>query len=153
MKTRCLLFLIAATTWSFLAQGAYAPARPTGPQGPQVTSPELAPIYRVTFRILAPKAESVRLVAGDIPGLTQTAALAIYDAVQVNDAPRAGWLTLWISVVSVLALVVVLFASGFEWKIAQASNIAAMRGSIMPPMCPSSDRPPVLARLLWQPTQ
>ena len=31
------------------------------------------------------------------PGLTQTAALAIYDAVQVNDASRAGWLTLWIS--------------------------------------------------------
>src|SRR6267142_5926078 len=47
------------------------------------------------------------MVAGDIPGLTQTAALAIYDAVQVNDAARAGWLTLWISVVSVLALVVV----------------------------------------------
>ena len=47
------------------------------------------------------------MVAGDIPGLTQTAALAIYDAVQVNDAARAGWLTLWISLVSVLALVVV----------------------------------------------
>jgi molybdate transport system permease protein len=47
------------------------------------------------------------MVAGNIPGLTQTAALAIYDAVQVNDAARAGWLTLWVSVVSVLALVVV----------------------------------------------
>jgi molybdate transport system permease protein len=47
------------------------------------------------------------MIAGDIPGLTQTAALAIYDAVQVNDAARAGWLTLWISVVSILALVVV----------------------------------------------
>ncbi len=47
------------------------------------------------------------MVAGNIPGLTQTAALAIYDAVQVNDTHRAGWLTLWISLVSILALVVV----------------------------------------------
>jgi molybdate transport system permease protein len=47
------------------------------------------------------------MVAGNIPGLTQTAALAIYDAVQVDDAARAGWLTFWISLVSVLALVVV----------------------------------------------
>jgi molybdate transport system permease protein len=39
--------------------------------------------------------------------LTQTAALAIYDAVQVNDAARAGWLTLWISAVSILAILVV----------------------------------------------
>jgi molybdate transport system permease protein len=47
------------------------------------------------------------MVAGNIPGLTQTAALAIYDAVQVNDGSRAAWLTLWISVVSILALVIV----------------------------------------------
>ena len=44
------------------------------------------------------------MVAGNIPGLTQTASLAIYDAVQVNDAARAGWLTLWISCVSIVAL-------------------------------------------------
>jgi molybdate transport system permease protein len=47
------------------------------------------------------------MVAGNIPGLTQTAALAIYDAVQVNDNHRAGWLTLWVSLVSILALVAV----------------------------------------------
>ena len=47
------------------------------------------------------------MVAGNIPGLTQTAALAIYDAVQINDTQRAGWLTLWISLVSILAFVVV----------------------------------------------
>ncbi len=47
------------------------------------------------------------MVAGSIPGLTQTAALAIYDAVQVNEGGRAFWLTLWISVVSITALVVV----------------------------------------------
>jgi molybdate transport system permease protein len=44
------------------------------------------------------------MVAGDIPGLTQTASLAIYDAVQVNDTARAGALTLWVSTVSVAAL-------------------------------------------------
>jgi molybdate transport system permease protein len=47
------------------------------------------------------------MVAGNIPGLTQTAALAIYDAVQVGDASRAGSLTLLISAISILALVVV----------------------------------------------
>ncbi len=44
------------------------------------------------------------MVAGNIPGLTQTAALAIYDAVLVNDTARAGWLTLLISLVSITAL-------------------------------------------------
>ena len=34
------------------------------------------------------------MVAGDIPGVTQTASLAMYDAVQVQDTARAGWLTL-----------------------------------------------------------
>ena len=44
------------------------------------------------------------MVAGNIPGLTQTASLAIYDAVQAGDPTRAGWLTLWISMVSIGAL-------------------------------------------------
>jgi molybdate transport system permease protein len=44
------------------------------------------------------------MVAGNIPGLTQTAALAIYDAVQTGDNPRAGWLTLWITLMAVAAL-------------------------------------------------
>jgi molybdate transport system permease protein len=47
------------------------------------------------------------MVAGNIPGLTQTAALAIYDAVQVNDVARAAGLTLCISLVSIVALVFV----------------------------------------------
>jgi len=46
------------------------------------------------------------MVAGDIPGRTQTAALAIYDAVQANDTPRAAALTLLISAVSIVALLV-----------------------------------------------
>ncbi len=48
------------------------------------------------------------MVAGNIPGLTQTASLAIYDAIlQGNDAARAGRLTLLISGVSIVALIVV----------------------------------------------
>ena len=53
---------------SALAQPAAAPARGRGPQGPQVVSPEVSADRRVTFRILAPKAEAVRLGGGDIPG-------------------------------------------------------------------------------------
>src|SRR5262249_44821446 len=44
------------------------------------------------------------MVAGNTPGRTQTAALAIFDAVEVHDSARAGWLSLWVSAVSVLAL-------------------------------------------------
>jgi molybdate transport system permease protein len=47
------------------------------------------------------------MVAGDIPGVTQTASLAIYDAVQVQDTARAAWLTLLVSAVSVAVLIVV----------------------------------------------
>jgi molybdate transport system permease protein len=41
------------------------------------------------------------MVAGDIPGLTQTASMAIYDAVNADQTARAGWLTLWVSLVSI----------------------------------------------------
>lgn len=44
------------------------------------------------------------MVAGDIPGLTQTASMAIFDAVNANESARAGWLTLWISILSILVL-------------------------------------------------
>jgi molybdate transport system permease protein len=47
------------------------------------------------------------MVAGDIPGVTQTASLAIYDAVQVQDSARATWLAVLVSMVSIVALVVV----------------------------------------------
>jgi enterochelin esterase-like enzyme len=46
-----------------------ASAQPRGgPPGPQVVSPEVSSDRKITFRILAPKAETVRLAAGDIPG-------------------------------------------------------------------------------------
>ena len=58
------------------AQPAAAPARGRGAQGPQVVSPEVAADGRVTFRILAPKAEAVRLNPGDLQGLGQGATMA-----------------------------------------------------------------------------
>jgi enterochelin esterase-like enzyme len=54
------------------APAAQPPAQPgrggRGPQGPQVVSPEVQPDHRVTFRILAPQADEVRLAGSDIPG-------------------------------------------------------------------------------------
>ena len=47
------------------------------------------------------------MVAGNIPGRTQTAALAIYNAVEANEPSRAAWLSLCVSAVSVAALWVV----------------------------------------------
>jgi molybdate transport system permease protein len=44
------------------------------------------------------------MVAGNIPGRTQTASLAIYEAVESGQSARAGWLSLWVSVGSIAAL-------------------------------------------------
>ena len=52
---------------------AQAQPGPGGPRGPRVTSPEVAADRHVTFRILAPKAETVRLSGGDIPNVGQGA--------------------------------------------------------------------------------
>ena len=40
------------------------------------------------------------MIAGDIPGRTQTAAIAIYDAVESGDTTTAKWLVLAISVIT-----------------------------------------------------
>lgn len=47
-----------------------ASAQGRGPQGPRVVSPEVAD-GKISFRILAPKAESVKLGGSDIPGMGQ----------------------------------------------------------------------------------
>jgi molybdate transport system permease protein len=44
------------------------------------------------------------MVAGNIPGVTQTAALAIYEAAMAYETRRALWLTLSVSLISVTAL-------------------------------------------------
>jgi molybdate transport system permease protein len=46
------------------------------------------------------------MVAGNIPGSTRTAALAIYDAVQVDDGLRAGIFTCLLASISIIALLI-----------------------------------------------
>jgi len=60
-----------AAVWALALADAIAQERP--PQAPQVVSPEVLPDKRITFRILAPKAETVGLQAGDIPGMMRSA--------------------------------------------------------------------------------
>jgi enterochelin esterase-like enzyme len=64
-----------AVAGSAVAQAPPERSRFPMPQGPRVTSPEVATDRRVTFRILAPKAESVRLSGTDIPDNVQGAPL------------------------------------------------------------------------------
>lgn len=73
-----ILVLTAASFAQAPAPAAAPPAAPRsrGPAGPQVTSPEIGTDQKVTFRILAPRAETVRLAAGDIPGVGQGAVMA-----------------------------------------------------------------------------
>lgn len=46
------------------------------------------------------------MVAGNIPGLTQTASLAIYDAVATDDSARAARLSILVAIASILALLI-----------------------------------------------
>jgi len=74
-RTAAAVVLTAmAVASTALAQSTNSP-RFRGPQGPQFTSPEVSPERRVTFRILAPKAESVRVSGGDMPQIGQGAAM------------------------------------------------------------------------------
>ena len=70
LTTMRTFYLLAALAFvpCLLGQSAAERSRNRAPQGPQVISPELTADGKVTFRILAPKAEAVRLSAGDIPG-------------------------------------------------------------------------------------
>jgi molybdate transport system permease protein len=46
------------------------------------------------------------MVAGNIPGRTQTASLAIYDAVSVDDPARAGQLSALVALTSLIAVLI-----------------------------------------------
>ncbi|MDM0113844.1 molybdate ABC transporter permease subunit [Variovorax sp. J22R133] len=46
------------------------------------------------------------MIAGNLPGKTQTLSIAVYEAVQAGNDERALWLTLVISVVCIVVLVV-----------------------------------------------
>src|ERR1044071_2974243 len=78
MSTRiATLSLWAAVFVAINVRFGIASAQPAraerGPQGPRVVSPEVAYDRKVHFRILAPKAETVRLSGGDTPGTGQGA--------------------------------------------------------------------------------
>ena len=78
-KKKMIGILAAAVLASFVLTftlSAQAPAAQPGraaagrgPAGPQVVSPEVLPDRRVTFRILAPQAQNVRVSGGDMPAL------------------------------------------------------------------------------------
>ena len=75
MLAMTALLMMTAIVWS--AEEVAVPAKPAaerprmGGQGPQVVSPEVAADRQVTFRILAPKAEAVKLTGGDMPEIGQ----------------------------------------------------------------------------------
>jgi len=81
MNTRKTILSVAAVmilatfimTSNSPAQRAAERPRFRGFGGPQVNSPVVSEDRRITFRILAPKAEAVRLTASDIPGNFQGA--------------------------------------------------------------------------------
>ncbi|MBL9129436.1 MAG: hypothetical protein JNL97_17420, partial [Verrucomicrobiales bacterium] len=60
-----VVFALACTA---LAVGPSALAQPRGNPPPLVVSPEVSADRHVTLRILAPKAQSVQIGGGDIPG-------------------------------------------------------------------------------------
>ena len=79
LSTVILLVFIASTTFAQQSPAPKdekpstpaAPRAERGPRnnrGPSVKSPEVQSDRKITFRILAPKAEAVRLNAGDLPG-------------------------------------------------------------------------------------
>ncbi|MHC4521052.1 MAG: alpha/beta hydrolase [Planctomycetota bacterium] len=65
LLTKAIVMLTAFA----LALPALAQPRPGGPRPPRVVSPEVSADRHVTFRILAPQAEAVRLTGSDIPDL------------------------------------------------------------------------------------
>jgi enterochelin esterase-like enzyme len=67
LATTQVWMFVAATLVNF-GQLAAQPPRFRGPEGPQVTSPEVALKAYITFRLLATNAQNVRVIAGDIPG-------------------------------------------------------------------------------------
>ncbi len=74
MSIRRITTMIAVVTLMAFATTCTAARARSG--GPRVVSPEVSADRHVTFRILAPKAEAVRLSGSDIPGIGQGAEMA-----------------------------------------------------------------------------
>ncbi len=71
-RIRWLWNVVILVAWSVLLPVVLGQPQP---QGPEVISPEIASDGRVTFRILAPKAETVLLGGSDIPGVGRGASM------------------------------------------------------------------------------
>ena len=67
--SRAAVLAVCGLTHSALAQSAAPATQQTPP--PVVVSPEVSPDRQITFRLLGPQAESVRLTGSDIPGMGQ----------------------------------------------------------------------------------
>jgi enterochelin esterase-like enzyme len=75
-RSVCVRLGLVAVAFTGLVPSVHAqPGGRGGAQAPQVTSPEVLQDRRITFRILAPQADAVRLVGSDIPGVGQTTQL------------------------------------------------------------------------------
>lgn len=68
MSTNLRRVLVAAV-WVVIGLNSSLFAQAPRAQAPVVVSPEVQADRRVTFRLLAPQAETVRLTGGDIPGM------------------------------------------------------------------------------------
>jgi enterochelin esterase family protein len=70
--------LLSTSVWAQApapAQGGERGGRGRGQAAPAVVSPEVLADRRITFRILAPQAQQVRMTASDIPNMGQAATL------------------------------------------------------------------------------
>lgn len=76
---------VAAITFAALSVPALAQA-PNAP--PQVISPEVQADRKITFRLLAPKAESVRLTGSDYPLIAPDRWLADFEKIAIRDEVR-----------------------------------------------------------------
>jgi enterochelin esterase-like enzyme len=68
LKILAAILIALAVTCTAAEQGQTERPRFRMPRGPRVVSPEISADRKITFRILAPKAETVRLGGTDIPG-------------------------------------------------------------------------------------
>jgi enterochelin esterase-like enzyme len=71
--TVAVILIVLAVTCTAAERPAAERPRFGGPRGPRVVSPEISADRHITFRILAPNAEAVRLSGSDIPGIGQGA--------------------------------------------------------------------------------
>src|SRR5262245_56454947 len=78
MNRRVFARVVLTAAFAAMAPAAFAQApagRGGGAPAPQFVSPEVLADRRITFRVLAPQAQAVRLAAGDIQGLGQATQL------------------------------------------------------------------------------